>query len=318
VKLNLGLRYTHEKKDAKVSTIRARGGSVAAMTIVPDFFDSQSWNDVSPRVGLQWTPAANSQIYGYWAKGFRSGGYNFRNTDPGVTPGPFDSEDQSSFELGWKQDFAAGRARLNLAAFHDKIKRIQREINTPGALGVTQIIRNVGDATIQGGELEGRLRVTNDLVVSLQAGYTHGKYDSINYDLDGDGVIDAVDLALELPRLAPWTYGGSIAYNLRLGSLGLLASRVSFNHRDASFYTDSNRGFLNKADILDANFTLTPGKEAVSIAIYGTNLLNQVTFGGDTQLPSSPAFGASPGRPPPTFSPLNKGRVIGAELRVRF
>jgi iron complex outermembrane receptor protein len=188
VKLNAGLRFTHEKKSADVATVRAGGGSVVTKSIVPDFIDSHDWNDVSPRVGFQWLPAERSQVYGYWAKGFRSGGYNFRNTDPGVQPGPFDSERQSSFEVGLKQDFADGRARVNLAAFHNKIKGIQREINTPGALGVTQIIRNVGDATIQGGELEARLRVTQDLVLSLQGGYTHGKYDSVKFDLNGTGL----------------------------------------------------------------------------------------------------------------------------------
>jgi hypothetical protein len=57
---------------------------------------------------------------------------------------------------------------------------------------------------------------------------------------------------------------------------------------------------------------------AVTFAVYGTNLLDKVTFGGDTLLPSSAAFGGGPGRARPTFSPLNKGRVIGAEVRVRF
>lgn len=319
VTLNLGLRYTHERKDAKVSTVRAGGGNVADHGIVPDFVSSESWEDLSPRVGLQWMPAEHSQVYGYWAKGFRSGGYNFRNTDPGVTPGPFDSEDQSSFEIGWKQDFADGRARVNLAAFHNKIERIQREINTPGALGVTQIIRNVGDATIKGGELEARLRMAGNFVLSAQTGYTHGRYDSIDFDLNGDGVVNPADALLELPRLSPWTYGGSVANDMRVGSLGLLSSRVSFNHRDASFYTDNNRGTLNAANLLDASFIFAPSRGAATLAIYGTNLLDEVTFGGDTQLPNSAAFGGGlSGRPAPTFSPLNKGRVVGVEVRVRF
>jgi iron complex outermembrane receptor protein len=321
LKLNVGLRFTHEAKDASVATVRAGGGSVVTRSIVPDFIDSHSWNDVSPRVGFQWIPAEHSQIYAYWAKGFRSGGYNFRNTDPGVRPGPFDSEHQSSFELGLKQDFAGGLARVNLAAFHNKIKGSQREINTPGALGVTQIITNVGDATIKGAELEGRLRVTQDLVLSLQAGYTHGQYDSVKFDLNGDGVVNAADAALQLPRLAPWSYGAGVLYDLRIAAAGVLSSRVGFNHRDANFYTDNNRGRLNKANILDANLTYTPARGPASFAVYGTNLLNEVTFGGDTQLPDAPAFGgdgpAGP-RPPPTFSPLNKGRVVGAEVRIRF
>jgi iron complex outermembrane receptor protein len=318
-KLNLGVRYTQEKKDAKVSTIRSGGGDIAAKTIAPDFADSERWSDVSPRLGFQWMPARDSQVYAYWAKGFRSGGYNFRNTDPGVAPGPFDSEDQSSFELGWKQDFADGRLRLNAAAFHNKIEHIQREINTPGALGVTQVIRNVGDATIQGGELEARLRVMDSLTFAVQAGYTDGEYDSIAFDLNGDAVINDADYTLELPRLSPWTYGASVVHNLQLGSLGELASQLHFNHRDASFYTDNNRGTLNAVDMLNVNFTFYPQGSPMSFTVYAANLLDEVTFGGDTQLPNVPAFGGAPGiRPPPTFSPLNKGRSIGAEVRVKF
>jgi iron complex outermembrane receptor protein len=321
VKLNLGLRYTHEKKAAQVATVRAGGGDVLAQTLVPDFADSKAWSDVSPRAGLQWIPNKDSRIYFFWAKGFRSGGYNFRNTDPGVTPGPFDSEDQSSFEIGWKQDFADGRARLNLASFHNKIEGIQREINTPGALGVTQIIRNVGDATIQGAEAEGLWRMKDNLTLSVQAGYTDGRYDSVRFDLNGDGVANATDAALQLPRLSPWTYGGSLVQDSHFGAFGVLSSRVSFNHRDANYYSDNNRGTLNAADILDVNFTFVPSSGPASFSIYATNLLDETTFGGDTLLPDSAAFGgdgpAGP-KPAPTFSPLNKGRVIGAEVRFQF
>ena len=319
--LNLGIRYTREEKEARIATIRAGGGSIPGRTIVADFADSESWSDVSPRIGVQWMPAPDSQIYAYWAKGFRSGGYNFRNTDPGVAPGPFDAEDQSSYELGWKQDFADGRVRFNAALFHNTIERIQREINTPGALGVTQVIRNVGDATIQGGELEARVRVLDGLTLALQAGYTDGEYDSIDFDLTGDGVVDAADFALQLPRLSPWTYGASIIHDLQLGAVGELGTQLHFNHRDASFYTDNNRGTLNAADMLNLNITYYPAAGPLSFSIYALNLLDETTFGGDTQLPNSPAFGGGvpPGsRPPPTFSPLNKGRVNGAEVRLKF
>jgi iron complex outermembrane receptor protein len=313
-KLNLGARYTHERKQADVTTV--------FFFPLPTFSDSHSWNDISPRVGFQWFPAHGSQLYGYWAKGFRSGGYNFRNTDPGVTPGPFDSEKQSSFELGWKQDLGDGLARVNFAVFHNKVKGLQREINVPGALGVTQVIRNTGDATIDGGELEGAVRVTRKLTLSLNAGYTHGKYDTLKFDLDdpanSTAAPDSADYALQLPRLSPWTWGGSAVYDLPLASAGVLSSRVSFNHRDRAYYTDNNQGFLNKVDRLDANLTWLPATGPLTFAVYGTNLLNKVTYGGDTQLPALALFGYRPGGPPATFSPLNKGRVYGAEVRLKF
>jgi iron complex outermembrane receptor protein len=73
--------------------------------------------------------------------------------------------------------------------------------------------------------------------------------------------------------------------------------------------------------MLNLNITYYPAAGPLSFSIYAVNLLDETTFGGDTQLPNSPAFGGGvpPGsRPPPTFSPLNKGRVVGAEFRVKF
>jgi iron complex outermembrane receptor protein len=117
-----------------------------------------------------------------------------------------------------------------------------------------------------------------------------------------------------------WTFGGSILWDLPLGSFGALSSRISYNHRDENFYTDNNRGRLNEADIVDFNLALRPNGGNWTFAVYGLNMLDEVTFGGDTQLPDVAPFGgdgAGP-NPPPTFSPLNKGRVIGAEVRLSF
>ena len=318
VTLNLGARYTHEEKDAQVSLLRPAGCNITAGTCNYTFADDETWSDVSPRLGFQWQPSMDTQVYGFWAQGFRSGGYNFRQTSAAATPGPFDAEEQSSFELGLKQDFNGG-ARLNAAAFYNTIDAVQREINRPGPLGVAQIITNVGDLDIYGAELEGQLRVSESLTLTAQAGYTHAEYQTLQYDLSGDGLINAVDYALEPPRLSPWTYGASVVNESQLGAGGVLLSRVGFNHRDASFYSDDNRGTLNAFDSLDANFTYRAPSGTWSVSLYGTNLLDEVSFGGDTQLPDTAGFGgdgpAGP-VPPPTFSPLNKGRVIGAEFRL--
>jgi iron complex outermembrane receptor protein len=345
--LNLGVRYTEENKEARISRVRAATDNLDGVAIVPgeftlggsidnrtlNFSDTPfdlSWNDVSPRIGLQWQPNADTNLYAYAARGFRSGGVNFRVTtlNPAVgsgAPTPFDAEEQTSYEIGWKQDFWGGRSRLNLAVYQNQIEDMQRETNVPEpGSGVQQVIVNAGDATIWGAEMEARLSLTENFMIQLQAGYTEGEYDTVTADLNGDGFITAADANLEIPRLAPWTYGVSLFHDLPIMS-GVLSSRVSYNHRDANFYTDNNRGVLNEADIVDANFTWRPDDGNWSFSLYGNNLTDEATFGGDTQLPDSAAFpgslfggdGAGP-RPPPTFSPLNKGRVIGARLRFDF
>lgn len=327
-KLNLGARFTHEWADAAIATEVPGGGSIAGNSIVPNFHGSHGWTDTSPRVGLQWQPTRATNLYALWDKGFRSGGYNFRSTDPTVSPGPTNPENVNNLEVGWKQEFADGRARVNLAAFDEYIDDIQREINLPSATaGVTQEIINAGNARIWGAEFEGLFRATTDLTLSAQAGYTRGYYTKLFYGIDSDpytgvnpsGAVDAASYRLQLPRLARWTYGIGATYDMHLGPAGLLTARSNFNHRDKEYFTDNNEGFLNPIEMLDAGLTWVPASGPATFSLYGKNLLNAVTYGGDTILPPIALFGfRGPGHPLPTFSPLNKGRVIGAEVRVKF
>jgi len=352
--LNFGLRYTKEEKDAIVSRIRSgpasflgnpvypgddldgavvvpgefqSGGSIDNRTLNPAAGDPRfnlSWTDTSPRVGIQWEPSDDTNLYAFWSQGFRSGGANFRVTTLNPVgggsgaPTAFDAEEQSSFEVGLKQDFLDGRARINVALFHNTIDNMQRETNVPDATsGVQQVIVNAGEAVIQGAELEARFRVTDSFMITGQVGYTEGEYERVTADLNGDGVIgDAGDYSLDIPRLAPWTYGVNFIYDHEVFG-GVVSSRLGYNHRDEAFYNDANTGWLNEADIVDLNFTFTPGEGNWSFAVYGNNLTNEVTYGGDTVLPDSPIFGGV-GGPTNTFSPLNEGRVIGAEFRFRY
>jgi iron complex outermembrane receptor protein len=336
--LSTGVRYTHEEKDAIISRVRraednldgaltpvgegVAGGDIDTRTL--NFSDEPfalSWNDTSPRVALQWRPNAETNIYASWSRAVRSGGVNFRTSTLGTPtlaqpPQAYDSEEVTTYELGWKQDVQNGRGRVNLALFQNTIEHMQRETNVPGVSAVQQIVLNAGDATIYGGEIEAFYDLTSAVTLSAYAGYTHGAYDRITADLTGDLLINAADYALEIPRLAPWTYGLTAEYRTGLAG-GEIAVRASYNHRDAAFYSDNNRGRLAEADIVDANIVYEPASGHWAVALYGENLNNEATWGGDTLLPSTPAFGFGGGEAP-TFSPLNKGRVFGLELRFHY
>ena len=329
--LNLGGRYTYEKKSVDVATFTnaiflAPGVPLVfpgvsfpsacdfdAETCNFDFTDRHSWNNFTPKVGLQWRPSEDTQFYGFWTKGFRSGGYNFRNTspDPLATLGPFDEEEQTSFEMGAKIDWLDGRVRTNMAVFINDMENLQREINLPGAVaGVVQIIRNTADASIKGVEFETQILVLDNLLVTGSVGYVDGDYKNIIFDLTGDGVIDSADLALDIPRLAKVSYSIGLIHDLNVGSIGSLTSRLSFSHRDSAAYTDNNLGTLNEADMLDISMALTTFDDKVEIAVYGKNLLNEITAGNDTQLPFFPGA---------TFSPINnKGSRWGVEINYRY
>ncbi len=305
--LSVGARYSAEEKEVQVRSIGVGGCNLDTLRCSYNFQDKDNWSGFTPRVGVQFKPSEDTLLYASFAQGFRSGGYNFRNLNPNVAPGPFDQEKQDAYEVGVKQELG-GFARINLAGFYNKIKGTQREFQAPFApFGNFQIITNAADVSIKGIEGEVLLKPVSGLTIAGQFGYTKGKYEKILFDLNADGVINARDFALKLPRLSPWSYGGSITYETRIADDYAVEARVGANHRDAAFYNDQNTGLLNAATMVDASLAVTHGR--VKVSVYGNNLLNEATFGTEAPLPFFPGS---------TFSPLSKGRVYGVELGYRF
>ncbi len=127
---------------------------------------------------------------------------------------------------------------------------------------------------------------------------------------------------LALPRVPETTWGVGFIWDVDLGDKGTLVSRANFQHRDEFAYSDNNFGWVQAADMVDANLTWNTPYRGLSVSIYGKNLLDEVTAGGDTQVPfGGPLsngvnlpFDAYPAAG--TFSPLSKGRRIGLEVSL--
>lgn len=327
--LNFGLRYSRDKKTADISRIRGpgnvfdgvAGGDYAAGTLnISDRDIGVSFNSLSPKIGFQWTPMERTQVYGYWAKAFRSGGVNFRQTTLGLPPVPFGDERQTSFEIGLKHEFWDRRATFNVAAFTNLIRDMQRDQIVPDPVsGVQQVISNAGDAKIQGFEVEGRVRALDSLLLTMQVGFQDAHYKRVFVDLNGDRLVNERDRSLVPPRAAPWSYGASAIHELDFAGLGSLSTRVSYTHRDTYFVSDNNLGISPKADIFDVNLTITPAGSIWNLSLYVNNLTKE-DISNSSPLPDLPGFGgdgAGP-RPIPTVSVLSKGRVFGVALRARI
>lgn len=315
--LTLGGRFTQENKEAEIASLILNVNSpcqVLDNTCTLDFVDDKSWNSFSPKLGLTYDMSEQTMLYTSLTRGFRSGGYNLRNTSITEAPGPFDEETVDSFEIGFKTDVAS-KLRLNGAFFYSRITDMQREVNLSDPFaGVVQVIRNTADATIAGAELDGTYAMSDSLVLSASVGITDAGYDKVFYDLNGDGMIDNADLALDLPRAAKLTYSIGLNHDLSLGEWGYMASRLSYAFRDKSAYTDNNLGSINKQENLGAGIDFHSNDGHWTIGLYGNNLLNSVNHGGDTQLPATlgpvPLGGS--------FAPLNKGRTYGLDLTYNF
>ncbi|MEO1657066.1 MAG: TonB-dependent receptor [Pseudomonadota bacterium] len=355
-----GLRWGREEKEASVAYVEVRPecnvveGSCPFTGTNPftgndnGFVDDDEWENLSPKVGLQWVPNDRRTYYASWTRGYRSGGYNFRITDVTAFENQLasqggdiatDEEQVDSFEIGTKLQSSDGRAQFNGAVFYTNIEDMQREVNLadPDA-AVSQLIANTADATIFGLEFEARYRLTDSTLLLANYGYIDAEYDEVRFDISGDAVVDGADEALAIPRVPENTYGFSIIQEADLGNAGFLTGRLSFQHRDEIAYTDTNFGFIQAADMLDFDVSWQTPVEGLTVSLYGENMLDEVQAGGDTPLPfggttpaasddgdgglagplsdlndapfTSPEFG--------TFSPLKRGRRIGIEATFVF
>jgi len=296
--MSIGFRYTDESKSAQIIT-----GSCADVVTFNCTFDhlAGDWDNITPKIGFQWTLSENSQLYSFWSKGFRSGGFNFRNAKPDIIPpGPTKEEENTTIEIGIKTEFAGGRMRLNAAIFHNEIQDMQRELNMgdPDVV-VLQGTINAGDVTIKGLEIDFVGLITDNFSVNASYGYQDGEYDNKNPAF-------AAFLGDELPRLAPSNYNIGLSFDLPMESMGLVNFATNYSFREEHPYNDSNSEIFEDQTRLNASLNWFLPDEVWQVSLYGKNLTDEANWGNLTSIAGIYTAG-----------PMQKGRVIGLEVNYR-
>jgi iron complex outermembrane receptor protein len=307
--LTLGARYSGETKRASVRGLVSQAASSCSLAAGEctsfNFTDSHTWHAFTPKVGLQWNPDSTTNVYAYWTKGFRSGGYNLRQTNLLAPPGPYDQEVENSFEIGVKKQFFERRLRFNFALFQNDYQNLQRAIfQSSPTIGISQTTVNSADTRIRGVEVEAQATPVEGFRISAHAGYLDNQWQTIYFHLSGAGPVTPADYALELPFLSPWSYGVNVGLTVPAGS-GEIAFNASYDHRDRTPSNDANTGILKAVDRIDANLTWRLGN-GLAFSVYGKNLTNEATTGLNNPLTFTPGE---------TIAPLNKGRILGLEVR---
>ncbi|MDX1499871.1 MAG: TonB-dependent receptor [Woeseiaceae bacterium] len=311
--LSAGVRYTEESKDASIIT-----GVCSDNTGFDCTFDDLSgdWDNVTPKLGVQWNFDDSGQLYAFWSKGYRSGGFNFRNAKPNVIPpGPTEEEENNTFEIGVKTDLADGRIRLNVAAFHNEIDDMQRELNIgdPDVI-VLQATINAGDVTINGLEVDFVGLVTDNFSINASAGWQDGEYDRI------DPFVPAIEAALEmatgspvtvigeeLPRLAPKNYSIGFSWDIPVGRAGLVNLAANYSYRDENFYNDANTEQFDVQERTNASINYLSADDRWRVSLYGRNLGDEANWGNLTSIAGLWTAG-----------PMQKGREIGLQVDFRL
>ena len=240
LKLTLGGRYTHEKKD--VRRYFAAGSPLVKVLDLPyGGVPDASYNNFSPAVTLSYEASDKVNLYGRFAQGFKSGGFNGETNvffDPKAPAGcplgltelcqPYRPEKVDSYELGIKTKMLDNRLILNLAAFYDRHKDIQLSIFT-AAGAASSVVRNAASARIQGLEVEAIARPTDALTINASLATLSAKY--LSYTDAGADVSNN----RAVPHTPKFTAGLGVDWRVVEGDWGKLNINGDLNHVSGYF-----------------------------------------------------------------------------------
>lgn len=310
IRLTAGLRYTydHKKIDGETHT------GASPSPLLPN---KKSWRKLTWRLSLDKDLASNLMAFASYNRGFKAGLYNSTSfANPPVNPEVLDA-----YEAGFKSSLFGNRLRLNLTGFYYDYKDIQlrTSIQTP-VVGL--FTYNAAKARTKGIDAEIIAVVAKNLKLNFGSEYLHARYTDFRA-----GQFPAVNPVTTIPsncrpRPPVATIGGVTPLTCDLSGKTLQRApsfvatfgveygfdvpvgRVTINLNDNynsgySFDPDNTlkqRGY----HYVTANVRLTAPDEKWTVKLWGTNLANEVIYGGGGfastfyTLPSPPVmYGAS-------------------------
>lgn len=206
--ITLGGRYTDEDKTASRRQSHVHNGQAlplgtptAPHNVLFGLFNIEPYDTVrdrrretgfTPSLIVQYDLNSTDMVYASYTTGYKSGGFDVRSNahpNPAVNnavnvqsgaPVPitgvfqFEEEKVTNYELGGKFSLARGAAELNAALFQSEFTDLQTS-QFDGAFSFN--VTNAARATVRGLELDGRWRLSHDLILSGGLAWLDFEYD---------------------------------------------------------------------------------------------------------------------------------------------
>jgi len=327
VGITVGGRYTKEDKDFEGFQSDANGltykilsqvGVPPCASIIPTISDAcriaagfpnagqplryyiagvqnKKFSNFSPKIGVQLHPADDVMVYGSWSKGYKTGGWTTRLSNPLSYAPNFDEEKATTKELGVKSTLMDRKLQLNAAVFETKYDGIQLNFQQ----GVSPTIQNAGAAKIKGAEIEAVFAPVDGFMINASIGYLDAKYTSV---LAGAQVAPStgkfgqagVVPGATLPKTPKTKFNISPRYEVNLANGGSLVMLADYTHT-AKMKNDTEGSYLldrPATDQVNASVTYNEPQGKWSATVGGTNLSDErYLTTGQAQLAGGQVYG---------------------------
>lgn len=270
--LNLGVRYTSEKKDVLYNLDGSKSGGLRIATL-NGYTDNRSESRVTPTVGISYALTTAANLYAKYSTGFKSGGWNtdFLNAAQVATGFKFDTETVKSYEAGVKGKLMGGRMQYDIALFSSRFDNYQVfqfvQVGTTAVL----VLNNAAKVDTRGIEASTRVRVTRDLDVGANLGILRAEYKSFPNG-GGPGVDYSGQPLADTPKLtAALTFSHRIPAPSLGGSFELAGD---YSHRGGAVLGGIFQD-LEGRNLLNARLAYTPSSGKWSANLWARNLTDQ-------------------------------------------
>jgi iron complex outermembrane recepter protein len=213
------------------------------------------FKNFSPKIGVQYHPTDDIMAYASWSKGYKTGGWTTRLSNPLPFAPDFDPEKATTFELGVKSTLIDRKLQVNAAIFQTEYKGIQLNFQQ----GTSPTIQNAGDARIKGFEVEVTAAPTNALTINASVGYLDAKYTDVLVpaQVAANPFQAGVFPGGTLPKTPKLKFNISPRYEIDLGDKGSVVLLADYTH-SSSLWNDTERAFLLErpsTDLLNGSIT---------------------------------------------------------------
>jgi iron complex outermembrane receptor protein len=206
-------------------------------------------------------------LYASWSKGFKSGGWTTRLSQPISSPdqAQFDPEFAKTTELGIKSELFDRHMLINAAAFYTDYEGIQLNFQE----GASPVLHNAGDAKIKGIEIESTAIVGGGFSFTFAGGYLDAYYTKIAPEAH-------IPISNKLPKTPKYKVTFGPSYDFKLPNSGAMRFSADYTRTDELFNDSLNTPELRRpaTNALNASIHYVAPNDNYEIIFGGTNLTN--------------------------------------------
>ncbi len=256
----------------------------------------KSFDEIAPRVTLDYQVSDNVMLYGIYSKGYKPGGVIGSDGATLVPPTTdYEQEESDNFEIGVKSTLWNGRMVLNAAAFFIDAENIQltTPLSSGGGGALTSVVTNQGSGETKGIEIEMRANLTENASIGINYALADTEFtqgcDDFQWTLTSGGgqLLDAEACTGSNPN---GMGDGSIAGNqfplssqdqysifadltFPLSNGTEFFSNISLSYEDKKPVQVHNLAWVPSAHVLDAQIGWR--NDEWTVLVYGRNLTDE-------------------------------------------